>query len=227
MSGKIELDLVANWSDMGAVLAEIGQMEEIKKFKHGVCQRPLAERTRGSIELGMMVKAFLDKKKEKIACEIITALKDKAHTFCKHEILDENMIFNVAFLIDKDKREEFEKELDKLDKNYEGKLKFKLVGPLPPYSFNTVEVKKLTPDEISYAKTFLGIIDVSDPQEVKRTYRSMAQKLHPDKNPDNPDAAKQFEELKKAFDLLYEYSNNGKDLFLIKKLSWQQPNTKF
>ena len=65
-----------------------------------------------------------------------------------------------------------------------------------------------------------------NPEEVKQSYHSMAQKLHPDKNRDNPEAAKQFEELKKAFDLLSEYSSNGRDLFFIKKLSWEQLNAR-
>jgi DnaJ-class molecular chaperone len=129
------------------------------------------------------------------------------------------MITNLAFLITKSKKEDFEKEVEQLDKKFTGKINFRLVGPLPPYSFATFEIKKITPEEIFYAKAVLGIIEDPRPEEVKQAYYAMAQKLHPDKNPDNPEAARQFEELKMAFDLLYEYSSNGRDLFLIKKLT--------
>ncbi|MFA4844533.1 MAG: GvpL/GvpF family gas vesicle protein [Candidatus Margulisiibacteriota bacterium] len=222
LSGKIELDLVGIWNEMNGVLKEIGEIAEIQCFKDEVTQKPPGERIQGGIILGKMVKDFLDRKKDRIAEEIITALSasgGQAGAFCKHATLNDRMIFNTAFLLDKDKKEVFEQELAELDRKYEGKINFKCVGPLPPYSFATIEIKKLTPDEIFYAKAVLGIVEDPPPEEVKRAYRAMAGKLHPDKNPDNPEAAKQFVELKKAFDLLYEYTSNGCDLFSVKKLT--------
>ena len=227
LDGKIELNLVAMWANLNDVLKEIGEMEEIERLKDAVSQRPRSERVQGGIELGKMVKYLLDKKRDGVAEEIISALsasggKDKAYAFCKQAVLNDSMICNIAYLIDKDNKEDFEQALDEFDKSFQEKINFKLVGPLPPYSFATFEIKKLTPDEIFYAKAVLGIVEDPPPEEVKQAYRAMAQKLHPDKNPDNPDAARQFEELKRAFDLLYGYSSNGRDLFSVKKLSWEQ-----
>ena len=38
--------------------------------------------------------------------------------------------------------------------------------------------------------------------EIKKAYRSLAKQLHPDRNKDNPDAAKRFGEVTQAYDLL-------------------------
>lgn len=48
----------------------------------------------------------------------------------------------------------------------------------------------------------LGIDEDASQAEVKKAYRAMARKLHPDANQDDPDASKKFLELKEAFDVL-------------------------
>ncbi|KAI9223839.1 hypothetical protein BC828DRAFT_374961 [Blastocladiella britannica] len=48
----------------------------------------------------------------------------------------------------------------------------------------------------------LGIESTADPAAIRKAYREQSRILHPDKNPDNPRAADQFQELKKAYDML-------------------------
>jgi DnaJ-class molecular chaperone len=48
----------------------------------------------------------------------------------------------------------------------------------------------------------LGIKRGASEDEIKKAYRSLAKQLHPDRNKDNPDAAKRFAEVTNAYDLL-------------------------
>ena len=48
----------------------------------------------------------------------------------------------------------------------------------------------------------LGIKRGASEAEVKKAYRSLAKQLHPDRNKDNPNAAKRFAEVTAAYDLL-------------------------
>src|SRR6476469_916817 len=48
----------------------------------------------------------------------------------------------------------------------------------------------------------LGLKRGASEAEVKKAYRSLAKQLHPDRNKDNPDAAKRFGEITHAYDLL-------------------------
>jgi DnaJ-class molecular chaperone len=48
----------------------------------------------------------------------------------------------------------------------------------------------------------LGLKRGASEAEIKKAYRSLAKQLHPDRNKDNPDAARRFSEITNAYDLL-------------------------
>ncbi|MEW6684999.1 MAG: GvpL/GvpF family gas vesicle protein, partial [Candidatus Edwardsbacteria bacterium] len=45
------------------------------------------------------------------------------------------MITNLAFLVEKPRVEEFDRLVDRLSTIYDGRIKFKYVGPVPPCNF--------------------------------------------------------------------------------------------
>ena len=48
----------------------------------------------------------------------------------------------------------------------------------------------------------LGIKKDASEEEIKKSYRKLAMKLHPDRNPDNPKSEEQFKEAKEAYEML-------------------------
>ena len=50
----------------------------------------------------------------------------------------------------------------------------------------------------------LGVDRTATGEEIKRAYRKLAVKFHPDKNPDDPHAEEKFKELGEAYDVLMD-----------------------
>ncbi len=48
----------------------------------------------------------------------------------------------------------------------------------------------------------LGISPNATKKEIKKAYRRLVMKYHPDKNPDNPEAEERFKEIQQAYDFL-------------------------
>ena len=56
----------------------------------------------------------------------------------------------------------------------------------------------------------LGVTKSSSEQEIKKAYRQMALKYHPDKNPDNKEAEDKFKEAAEAYDVLSDPQKKAK-----------------
>ncbi|MFQ5988174.1 MAG: GvpL/GvpF family gas vesicle protein [Dehalococcoidia bacterium] len=205
MGDKIELEVVATWSDFDAILREIGEEQRVRDLRREAAARPPSEMEAAKIELGKMVKSALEERNANAASEIVDSLKGSAVEYCPHEVLDDSMIMNVAFLIPRDKEGEFDREVNQVNERYQDRVDFRCVGPLPPYSFSTVEVKRISFEEVNAARILLGLGEEATSDEIKESHRRLAHQFHPDQHPGDPEAQKHFEKITKAYRLLMDY----------------------
>lgn len=211
MDGKIELDVVALWSNLNSILQEIGTHPEIRKFKQEMAAKsgPTHE---DRIKVGKMVKTRLDEMRDELAKELIDELKRYAIDFCPHELLDDSMIMNVAFLMDGNKKEEFDRGVNELDEKCAGRVNFRIVGSLPPYSFCTLEVKRVEFEKMDEARKILGLTEEASIFTIKKAYREFVREYHPDKNIDET-AQEQFKKVSEAYRILTDYCEHYKCSF--------------
>lgn len=213
MQGKIELDLVAQWRDLNSVVQEIGEEAEIRKEKAAIACRPAEETREERVRLGQMVKARLDQRREALGAEIVEALKPLAQDLCPHDLLDDRMILNTAFLVDGAREGEVGKTLEGLNGRYGDRIDFRCVGPLPPYSFSTVEIKTFEFETIDRARWLLGLSEHAGLAEIRDAYRRLVQQCHPDHTAQPAgkagDTAGLFEAVTEAYRLLGEYRQVG------------------
>lgn len=65
--------------------------------------------------------------------------------------------------------------------------------------------KSRTEERLENARELLKVSDTPTVEEIKRAYRRHVKDVHPDLNPDDPEADKRFKEINRAYKLLVEY----------------------
>ena len=199
-----EIDLAVTWADFPVTIKEIAGHPEIVAMKEEILKRGEAISQMDQLKIGMLLEEKIKENNKKVELNILNALSGFCADIKMHEVMNDQMITNAAFLIKRNKKEKFEEALDQLDEEYKGMLNFKLVGPLPCYSFYTIEVKELYPEHISQAKEELGLSETSSEAEIKRAYQEKAKEFHPDVYQGNG-SVDHFNRIKKAYQTLLEY----------------------
>ena len=206
IADKIEIDVVATWSRFDAAVKDAGEEKEIREFKESLLSRPQGATVEDRIKIGLMIKKALDEKRAGVSRDLLERLQAVSEDARIHELMDDRMVMNAAFLIDRTKLKDFEDKVEELNATLEEKLHFRCVGPLPPYSYYTLEAKKLRFGEIDWARKKLGILNERTTRgEIKKAHKAMAFSLHPDRNPPTPGRKNEFEDVTRAYHALEEY----------------------
>ena len=145
------------------------------------------------------------------------------------------MILNTAFLVDGAREGEVGKTLERLNARYGDRIDFRCVGPLPPYSFSTVEIKTFEFETIDRARWLLGLSEHAGLAEIRDAYRRLVQQCHPDHTSRQAgkagrDTAGRFEAVTEAYRLLGEYLQVGssfrahdvREAVAVRLLQWSQ-----
>jgi len=211
ISDKIEIDIVATWSDFTATIKEAGEEKEIREFKERLLKNPKGITVDHQMRAGVMLKNALDQMRERYASKIQNALVE---TQCiaslrQHECMDDKMVINIALLVNNAQQKELYAKVEDLNTEFAEKLNFRCVGPLPPYSFFTLEIKKMQFNDVAWARERLGILnDAISKDEIKKIFQRQVFVSHPDKNPDRPEAEKEFDEIKRSYNILLDYAQS-------------------
>ena len=199
-----EINMVVTWDNLSGILNEISAQPDFIALKDEILKKTDTLSQTVQVKVGMLVQTKLNEKNKSTELEILDALASFCLDVKIHEVMNDQMITNSAFLINRNKKEKFEQVIDQLDEEFKGLLNFKLVGPLPCYSFSTIEIKELNPEHVALAKKTLGLSDESTESEVEKAYFEKAKLFHPDAQASNGDE-ENFNTINKAYHTLLEY----------------------
>ena len=201
---KVEMDLVAWWTDLGPVLGELAGDPTVVEMKGRIDGAGTMD---DRIRLGRLVKDLLDRRRSDIAGELTAALAPDWSPLVANSVKDDSMILNVATLVGRGQEGRFDQAVDGLNARYEERLSFRRIGPLPPYSFATVEVTFLGDAELDAARQTLELGEYASLDEIKAACRRLLREHHPDRN-GSADSTDKIEQITVAYGLLERFARN-------------------
>jgi hypothetical protein len=141
MEGKLEFGLKVNW-DREKVIAELEkENEEIRNLKEQITSRTSGSTYFARMQLGRLVEAALAEQAELYVHDIYAELRHSAVASRANKNIGDKMIMNAAFLVEREREQDFDQKIKEIASRYEGKLAFKYSGPWPPYNFVHIRLK--------------------------------------------------------------------------------------
>ena len=144
LSGKIEAELKVFWDQKSMVKELQGRSEDLTRLKMKIhnTTSPI-EKQRLLVEAGQTVERIALDWKSRYADRVYTDLKGFSVDARLNSPLGIKNVLNASFLLEKAGEGDFQKEVFKLDSQYQGKINFKYVGPLAPYSFVNIKLESV------------------------------------------------------------------------------------
>jgi hypothetical protein len=207
VGGQAQMEIVVLWN-LQEVFAEIGQEAKIAELSARVMGRAPEETVAERIAVGQLVQASLKQRRASLQDRLLPPLQEVAQDLVINPLMDDSMVLNAALLVERGSDGVLDRRLALLDQELEGRFHFRCVGPLPPYSFATVEVEAPAFEDVDEARRRLGLAETVTRGEIKQAYRRLAGQFHPDHRPEDPEAEAQMAELTEAYELLNAYAGS-------------------
>lgn len=140
IKGKIELGLkvVAKQDWLEKQAADDPQLSKMKAQMGGKSE---AASYYDRIEIGGAAQKFFEALRAEVEESILEPLKEVAVSVRINDPINEKMLMNAAFLVDKDKEEAFDKKVNDVHEEWEDKADFNYSGPWPAYNFVNIKLK--------------------------------------------------------------------------------------
>lgn len=141
MQGRAELSVKAVWAENMIFDEIIATNPDIRSLRDRLANRPPDETHYERIRLGELVEAAMSRRRIADGDQILSQLKPLAYKTRTNKLISERMVLNTAFLIDSNREAEFDRVIQALDAEMGQRVKFKYVGPVPPYNFVNIIVR--------------------------------------------------------------------------------------
>ncbi len=135
--GRVEFDLKVLWNQERLYEEVVAENDRIRALRRGIENAPINDR----IALGQLTSDAIALKSDQEAQGVLEALEPLVVDGRPGRLLNDTMVLNTAFLVESTQQQVLEQKVTEIADAQEGRLTFRLVGPVPPYHFVDVQVQ--------------------------------------------------------------------------------------
>jgi hypothetical protein len=137
LAGKREVGIKILWDTNAELQQMLDENQPLKEKRDRLEGKQLSMEQ--VIDIGQQIERSLQGRKEAVVTQFQTALNPLAIELVENDLLTENMIYNAAYLIEWEREAEFGRQVESLDKTFEGRLRIRYNNFTAPYNFAQLE----------------------------------------------------------------------------------------
>jgi len=179
LSQHIQFELIVSWR-IDDVLREVAAEEAVVRLKTEIAAQAAGATNDQRLAIGKLVKESIDSRRETCRSRIVATVRSATADLVENAVMDDRMVASLALLLPTGASDALDQRLAKLDEEFGSRLNFRCVGPLPPYSFATVEVSLPSFEAVDRARRVLSLGEKAGLAEIKSAYRRQIRQVHPD-----------------------------------------------
>lgn len=177
MAGKWEANVVVSW-EVKSQLKKIAACDlEVQALKEHAIQSKAQE---DAVQVGVLLEAKLGERREELSSGIIAVLDTLDATIIEHEPLENRIVLNRSYLLNRMNEEILLRHLTDLDHRFDGELLFRCLTPLPPHSFCTIDIKNVPLIQLKEALELFEVTGSTTPADLKEKNGELTKIHHPD-----------------------------------------------
>lgn len=135
LEGRVQFTVKGRY-EQDVVLRELLERDqEIRGLQEKVRDLPEDASYYDRVRLGELIVRALEEVRDGDAARMLQRLEGKAVATQTNSPPQPDDVVNAAFLVDRGQAEEFEAAVEDLGREYDGRVRFRLLGPLAPYDF--------------------------------------------------------------------------------------------
>lgn len=140
VGGRVELGLKVFWRRERLYAEIVAESARIRALRDVIGGRPPDETRHQLVQLGMLTEEAVLRKRRQEEAAFVDALMPLACETKLGKVLNEVMVLNAAFLVDRMQEPTFDAAVSAAEAAQSGRFIFWYVGPVPPYNFVNVVV---------------------------------------------------------------------------------------
>lgn len=138
--GKVELGVKVSW-DRERAMSDLERTNpDVRTLKEEIRRGGDGSAYLARLQLGRVVEEAMEERANALMWSVYEPLRPLSVASRNAKLIGDDMILNMAFLVERVREDEFDQAVGRLAHRHDGLLSFKYTGPWPPYSFVNIRL---------------------------------------------------------------------------------------